>query len=95
MLSHFDLNAPTELAALQCASGLAQSWPERRAGDNRALALSLIDTIVIHDLHVELRLKRSGVVSTLQPTCAKTMTSKTPCSGWKKFPVPARREFDG
>ena len=76
VLSRFDLDAPTELAALQRASGLGQSWPERRAGDNRTLALSLIEAVVIHDLHVELHLKRSGVLKALQLDGAKA--SKIP-----------------
>ena len=47
----FDLDAPTQLAALQRASGLAHSWLKRSAGDNRALVLSLIDRVVIHASH--------------------------------------------
>jgi site-specific DNA recombinase len=74
VLSRFDLDAPRELAAHP--SGLAESWLERRAGDNRTHALSLIHAVVIHDLHIELHLKRSGVVSTLQLTCAKALMSK-------------------
>ena len=76
VFSRFDLDARMERAALQRASDLTHSWLEIEAGDTRALVLSLIDAVVIHDLHIEVHLMRLGVLKALQLDGAETSHSK-------------------
>jgi hypothetical protein len=66
-ISEFDLPAVTQETMLTRASNVVGGWLERTGQDHRNLITTIVNAVVVHDGHIELRLKTSEIVAELFP----------------------------